>query len=309
MNSCKRFLLVSLVTVISLVAIDFVVGKIGDYAMTKIPDHSGHFAKDNYRLNRMTDDIAILGSSRGAHHYVSSMLSDSINRYTGKSYSLYNAAIPSKYINSNSCAAESIMGRYSPRLIIFEVSQREFNGEKALADMEYSIAHYHTNPYVRKYLDNLGVRERIKCASNMFRYNTKLLRIASAFFTQPTEINGYEPLFATMPNPENRDPIQTLMPEDADGYTVDNFVCVLETARIKKIPLVVVSSPRYYPSDNNDYLEELCTQHQIPYIDMFNLDFFNEHPEYFKDWGHLNDEGAHLYTAQFFEKLKPFLPE
>ena len=309
MNSRRRFLLIVLITVTSLMVIDFVVGKAGDYAMTKIPDYSGHFAKDNFRLNRMTDDIVILGSSRGDHHYVSSMLSDSINRYTGKSYSLYNAAIPSKYINCNSCAAESIMGRYSPRLIIFEVSQREFDGEKALADMEYSIVHYHSNPYVRKYLDNLGLKERIKCASNLFRYNTKLLRIASAFTTPASNTDGYEPLYAKMPITDNRDPKQMLLPEEADDYTIDNFIRVLKTAKGKNIPLVVVSSPRYFPSDNNDYLEEFCTQYQIPYIDLFNLDYFNEHPEFFKDWGHLNDAGAHLYTALFFERIKPYLPE
>ena len=309
MNSCRRFLLIGLIAVVSLLAIDFIVGKAGDYVMTKIPDFSGHFAKDNYRLNRLTSDIVILGSSRGAHHYVSEMLSDSIQSYTGKSYSLYNAAIPSKYINSNSCAAESIMGRYSPRLLIFEVSQREFDGDKALADMEYSVVHYHSNPFVRKYLDDLGLKERIKCSSNLFRYNLKLMRIASAFVTAPTSIGGYEPLYATMPINEYRDQTKTVSPDEADEYTVKNFVRVLKTAREKNIHLVVVTSPRYYPSDNNDYLKELCAQNQIPYIELYDLDEYNAHPEYFKDWSHLNDTGAHLYTAQFFEKLKPFLPE
>ena len=31
------------------------------------------------------------------------------------------------------------------------------------------------------------------------------------------------------------------------------------------------------------------------------------HPEFFKDASHLNDDGAHVYTAMFFEELKPYL--
>lgn len=40
---------------------------------------------------------------------------------------------------------------------------------------------------------------------------------------------------------------------------------------------------------------------------MYDINTFNDHPEFFKDVSHLNDDGAHIYTALFFEKLKPYL--
>lgn len=92
-----------------MVLVDIVVGKAGDYVMTILPADSGpsgQISKDNYRLNHVMTDVVIIGSSRGSHHYVSEMLRDSINQYTGVEYSIYNCAIDGKFINSNSCAAE-----------------------------------------------------------------------------------------------------------------------------------------------------------------------------------------------------------
>ena len=108
----NRYLIVSAIIVaVSLLVIDITIGIAGDYTMTIIPDFSGQLSKDNYRLNRVKTDVIIVGSSRGCHHYVSTMLKDSINQYTGKQYSLYNGAIRGKCINSNSCSVESIMDR------------------------------------------------------------------------------------------------------------------------------------------------------------------------------------------------------
>lgn len=152
-------------------------------------------AKDNYRLNRVTTDIIIVGSSRGSHHYVTTMLRDSINSYTGYQYSLYNGAIDGKFINSNSCSAESIMDRYKPRLLIFEVSESELSGSRSVSDMEFAAVNYNNNQFVKKYLDDLGWKERIKIASNMFRYNQKVLRVVSSFIQKGGGETGYEPLY------------------------------------------------------------------------------------------------------------------
>jgi hypothetical protein len=73
------------------------------------------------------------------------------------------------------------------------------------------------------------------------------------------------------------------------------------------INLVVVSSPRFRPIDNNYFLKELCKKHNITYIDLYDLDLFNENPDLFQDKAHLNHDGALIYTKLFFENLKPYL--
>lgn len=302
----NRYLIVSAIIVaVSLLVIDITIGIAGDYTMTIIPDFSGQLSKDNYRLNRVKTDVIIVGSSRGCHHYVSTMLKDSINQYTGKQYSLYNGAIRGKFINSNSCSVESIMDRYHPKLIVFDVSEFELDGANSRHDMEFSAPHYKSNRYVRRYLDDLGWKEKVKLRSNMYRYNTKLLRIVSSFISKGEE-TGYDPLYGTMKVLPVKN-TSSLPQKEFDEYTIKNFTRVLETAQNKGILLVIASSPYYHPHDNNEHLAGICKRFNTPYIDMYNMDTFNNHPEYFQDEGHLNDKGAHLFTGLFFANLKPYI--
>lgn len=305
----KQLVFSFIIVLASLVAIDVIVGMVGDYAVTKIPNYagaSGQISKDNYRLNRLATDIVIIGSSRGSHHYVSTMLRDSINNYTGGDYTLFNGAIDGKFINSNSCAAESIMDRYTPKLLVFEVSEGELSGAQAERDLEFAAVNYNNNRFVKQYLDGLGWKERIKVSSNMFRYNRKLANIAASFIRK-TEGTGYEPLYKKMTVLPQVDSSKKTAPRNIDDYSLNNFTRVLLTAHTKGILLVIATSPRFSPTDNNRFLAELCQEYSIPYIELYNLDLFNAHPEYFQDAGHLNDDGAHVYTEVFFEALKPYL--
>lgn len=305
MRDKKYFILVSTTVIISLIMVDFAIGFIGDYAMRKIPDYSDQLAKDNFRLNRVTTDIIVLGSSRGAHHYVSTELQDSINNYTGGKYTIYNGSIDGKFINSNSCAAESIMDRCSPNLLIFEVTESELSGRKAIRDMEFAAVNKNNNKTVERYINNLGWKEQVKTSINMFRYNQQLLRIASSFFVKG-DTTGYEPLYNKMKAGKLEEK-EVTSHRIIDEYSLDNFKRVLKTSREKGIRLVIVSSPYYKPKDNNNYLAQLCEEFDTPYIELYNNSFFNDHPELFHDIDHLNDDGAHIFTNLLFEKLKPYL--
>lgn len=294
---------ISLVIVVSaIIAVDASVGIIGDCAMRNMPSFSGQLAKNNYRLNRVESDILIIGSSRGAHHYVTTQLCDSVNNVTGKNYTAYNSSIDGNFINSNCCAAEAVMERYSPKLLILEVSEWELSGGQAVRDMEFTAGNYKNNKVVKKYLDNLGWKERVKMKSSMYRFNQKALRIASSYIQKGDE-TGYEPLFQTM----TTIPEIVSEPHNRDEYSLANFKRVLSTAKDKHINLIVVSSPSFRPVDNNEFLSELCESYSIPYINCYNLDLFNNKPELFKDFDHLNDDGAHIYTAMFFDKIKSYL--
>ena len=222
----------------------------------------------------------------------------------GGTYSLYNGGIDGRYVNYNCCTAESIMERYSPRMIIFEVSESELTGTDVLSEMDLIFPLYTTNRYVKQYVDALGWKQKIKCASNLYRYNDIMLRIASSFFAS-ADSTGYEPLYKEM----------TVIPEfhaeasthDLNDYSTNNLSRVMEKAQEKGIQMIVVSSPRFRPSNDNRRLADLCAKYEVPYIDLYNLELFNSHPEYFQDQGHINDKGAHIYTSIFFEHLKPYL--
>ena len=304
-----RFGISLAIVVALLIVVDLLVGFVADKIVDKMPNYSGQIAKDNYRLHRLETDIVILGSSRGSHHYVTALLSDSIDSYKGKHYSIYNAAIDGKFANSNSCAAEMIISRYKPKLVIIDISERQLVSEDIATDIKFSSPFYKKDSIVRKYLDNIGFEERMLMQSSLYRYNGKVLRIASSFLRNKPVDDGYLPLYGSTIDTSkyNKPIIKNTETRTLNQYSETNFRCVLKKYTSEGVPLIIACSPHFRPSDNNDKLRDLCNEYDVPFIELYDLQYFNTQPELFKDATHLNDDGAHAYTKIFFEKLKPYL--
>lgn len=305
-NDSTRFWITILVVLVILLIIDVTVGLVCDKVMDKLPNYSGDFAQNNYRLHRLETDIVIIGSSRGGHHYVVQQLSDSIEAYYGERKTIYNAGIDGVFALSNCCAAEVILARYSPQLVIFDLPENQLRGDR-IADIESLSPYYWKDSIAHRYLDNTSLKEKMLMKSSLYRYNRKLLRIVSSFLHHVPENDGYKPIYGTTIDTLKNNQKEETLPS-LNEYKKSNFENVLRKYASSNVPLVIVSSPWYRPSDNNQQLTELCQKYGIPFIDIYDTPYFNMHPELFKDGAHLNDDGAHIFTAMFFEQLKPYLP-
>ena len=305
-TTLKRTIVGILVVILSLAIVDFCVGLVGNQLMKMVPDYSiQNVVKDNFCLNRVDADIVIIGSSRGQNAYVPAMLRDSINQYVGRNYSLYNGAIEGKTVYASSCTIESILARYSPKLIVFDITQRECSGARK-KEMDYSIVNYHNNEYVKQYVDRLGVRERLLAQSNLYRYNRKLIGILASF-SQSGSKDGYRPKYNKMTEDSTADMTIIKTAKPMDDYCVKSIERVMMSAKDKGVLLIMAFSPMLLPDDRNDDLLELCSRYDTPCVDYYDFETFNLHPEYFNDPIHLNDDGAHLYSKMFFEEIKPYL--
>ena len=121
-------------------------------------------------------------------------------------------------------------------------------------------------------------------------------------------LNGYVPLDAKMTAADAEREIASLQaPSPPDARIVGNFSRMLAAANAKGVPIVVVSSPGFHSRQEQGTLDSLCRDAGVPYIDMFGMELFDEHPEWFADVYHLNDDGARVFTALFFERLRPIL--
>jgi len=299
-----------LIAIAMLVAVDITVGVVSDRLMDKLPDFSGDLAKDNYRLRRLETDVVIIGSSRGSGHYVTSLLSDSLDAYYGEHLSIYNASIAGKRANSNSCAAEVLIERYRPQLVIYDIFEKMICDPR-VDDIEFSAPYYWKDTIVRRYLDDIGLRERILMKSSLYRYNGKLFRIASTISNPEAPNDGYEPNFGhhrdLTKNVDNDEEEISMPTEELDSYVLKHFEDVLRKYSSEKIPLVIVCSPRFCPKDNNKRLAAICDQYGVPFLDFYDTPYFNDHPELFRDGKHMNDDGAHVFSAMLIERLKPYL--
>ena len=306
----KKFLIATAIVVVSVCIIDKAVGILGNHSMRLIPDFSGHLAKDNFTMNRLTDvDVLIVGSSRASHHYDAQLLIDSINNYTQSSYSIYNAGIDGNFLNHNACRLESILDRYQPKLVIFEIGESELSesGGGIQSSISQMAPYYQLSKQAAAYLNRVDWKTRIQLQSAMYRFNNKPLRILSSFLIPSVANNGYDPLYGELTHHTVHE--NTTSAIALSTYSLQSLTQVFDKCKALGVILLITSSPRYQASDNNNRLARICHEADIPYIELYNEEIFNAHSEYFKDAAHLNDTGAKVFTAMMFERLKPFITQ
>ena len=137
----------------------------------------------------------------------------------------------------------------------------------------------------------------------MYRYNQKLIQIISLFLKNPSVSDGYIPLQGSKLITTNTvSEVQIV-----DNYTIQHFRSTLKRVKNLMIPIIVVGSPCYNPRDNNEIVSGLCEECGVLYADLYSIEEFNEHEDWFYDEKHLNDLGARVFSSRLFGVLKPLL--
>ena len=119
------------------------------------------------------------------------------------------------------------------------------------------------------------------------------------------DIQGYVPLYGRWTNPvdsvvDNRD-------EDIDKYGFSLLDDILNESIKEKFKIVCVVSPafeRVGGSRTVDIVSRLCKEKEILFYSYLNDTLFLDHPGWFQDKGHLNDEGARVFSKLLVSDLK-----
>ena len=306
-NDIKKLITSIIILSVCFILIDVLVGHIGEIALKKLPAFGSEICKINYRLNKVKTDMIIVGSSRAMNHYNTQILADSINSYLGSKYTFYNAGIGGNFVDCNACTFESILNRYKPRLIIFETNLLEIKNIDWVKRMRRYETFYKNNSIVKDYLNRLGWNERIRVIINMHRFNSKAVMIVDNLRHTKKANTGYSPLYRIMNPADLKKEDDSYLYNNANDFSINNLTRMISLCKEMNVKLIISTSPRYNPNNNNELIHSLCNKLNTPYIELYNTDYFNSHPELFYDKNHLNDNGATIYTQMFFEHLKPHL--
>lgn len=299
-----RFGVAVLIVLASVAVVDVAVGKVMDWMLPQI-SNQGDTGKTYYSLNDVNTPVVIVGSSRAAHHYVTEMIEDSLHMPA------YNVARDGCFFSYNCCVINSILDRYTPKLIIWE------NGTEYLYDdmddpLESLYPYYDSNTWVNKTIkEELPFTEYARLNSNIYQYNSIAHRILMRYrgrhsFSDGT-IKGYLPLA-----PKQLRKQLELRKEELESTTlsetkIERFRSTLERAQKIGVRIVVVDSPKYKLRNTENLsaskMQELCEQYGALYLDNSQLSFFLEHPELFNDATHMNDDGAKIYTELFLKQI------
>ena len=109
-----RFCVSALALLVLVFAIDRILGILLDNMLPQI-SNQGDSGKTYFSLYEVKTPIVIVGSSRAAHHYVTEMIEDSLKSPA------YNVARDGCFFSYNCCVINSILDRYTPELIIWEI--------------------------------------------------------------------------------------------------------------------------------------------------------------------------------------------
>ena len=300
----KKILFSFLICLAGLFIVDRCVGWGLSQVKSRVRSITGEASKIIYTLSECDQDIVILGSSRASHGFIPDSIikwssKDSINTLTA-----FNGAVDNQGVLCQICMAESILSRHEPKLLIIDVYDDEFRwGDQMRTRLERFAHFYDEDETIRAYLDDLGLAERIKMQSRMYRYNHKIFGLVSGFLDKTPLFDGYFPLH-TVYSPVPGDSLNYIAGDiPVDDYTLDRFRAFLQKVQDRQYPVMIVSSPTYYDYESAQILSGVCDEYGVPYYDFSSHPLFRHDERFFKDPIHLNHQGAVAFTKEFCDTV------
>ena len=264
----------------------------------------GIFHRQQYVLNESKDDIIILGSSRVSHHYVPSVISDSVGM------SCYNAGSEGMCIYYHYAMLAGMIERgHCPKVVVYDVMNfdtKEHPGPTFTLDaaLDRLSPHYGEFACVDSLFEYKGWKEKLKLFFLSYRYNSKLVQSIKCNFIPLPENNGYEAVTGRL-----RDDIE-FRHEDYDDCALDSLKLVymqklVGLAKQHHIRMFFALSPYFEdnPSKAYDAAKEIAQRNDVEVIDCYNEPALMKR-EYFRDQMHLNKKGAYVWSAYFAQNLK-----
>jgi hypothetical protein len=254
-------------------------------------------------------DIAIFGSSRAVHHYDTRVLSTRLNM------SAYNAGCNGQELYYVRGVVDLSLKRNKPLLAIINIDATGFSGASKDLSRAMSLAPYMgESDVIREMLCSRGTFESLKFVSLAYRFNSKPLAIVKNLFAKDRTVNGFDPLYGVF-DPEKVIGVnheKTIGNLKADPAMISLLKKIILQLREAGVHTVLVHSPRWTRSGVVEpklkpvlqKVIKLAEEEQVPFlaVTLENTPVFQS-SEFFKDAGHLNAEGARLFSEILAAKL------
>jgi len=274
-----------------------------------------------YAFRDCKADILIFGNSRAQHHYDSRLISDSLKM------SCYNAGQDGGHsVLMQYAQIKVLTNRYSPEIIILEFDPVNIVNTAGSYDrLSVLLPYYSEYSELRTIILLRGPYERVKLLSAIYPFNSNVINIirfnTNTHVARKQDIDGYVPIKDKIMNigmlerkPETDREDEILSQSVADTNMVEALKNIIVLCKEKNVSLFIVSSPIFHipnekpgsPSPAAKTALEIFRQNNVNFLDFSSDSTFTGHLEWFSDRGHLNDEGAKIFTDRLIEKLKNY---
>lgn len=291
------------VSFVSVLAVLWAVDRTGGLLMGQCMTHTN--AKPEVKLEHMVkevdDDIVLMGTSRCDCHYVPSILMDSLHT------SVYNGGISdSENIFSHYILLNLMLAHHTPKVVCLELMAKDFSiSDAPFSKISFFAPYININDRADSVFMEAGSYWKYK-VSHLYRFNSKGVEAIGGLLTnhRDEEDHGFFPLERTQSAPPAFGKETPL--DGVDSLKLSYVKRFIDVCGQNGIRLIFMISPRYASVDPGHYdpLKKIAKENGVPFMDYHTKGLFFDHPEYFRDSGHLWLEGAMAYTAIFASDLK-----
>jgi hypothetical protein len=263
--------------------------------------YGGNSGAQINHIIRTKYDAYIFGASRASHHYDPSIIEDKLG------LSCFNAGDDGKNATYQLGILQMLLKKHTPKLIVYEIGDLTPSLDGGTVDL---YPYYYRNEDIKNILETRDKWAVVKFVFPLYAYNRKFLTISKGFFksSQPYE-TGFRPLVGEMHQGEiiriSESLRQSSSIKDVDPYAVASLRSFVHECRERGIDLIFSYSPSYVPSEPTgmDVVRLIAMDSDIPLVLNGENNQFNLNPKLFKDAGHLNANGARLFTQLFVDSL------
>ena len=296
----KKFVINILIFFGIVAAIDFAAGKMFWHIQANLA--GGRTGAEYYACKESNEDVIIMGSSRAMHHYVPSIIEDSLGM------SCYNAGQDGNGIIMQYGRWKMISEKYTPKMVIYDVTpgfDLSVNDNMAYIDR---LKPFCDDKEVKDYVADVFPMERLKLTSKMYCYNYKFIEMLSDCLRSENDNRGYFPEYGQV-RPEAVEKLKDSKPQQIqlDEVKLHYLEALAMECREKNVKLVFSVSPwlkggNVYSEETFAPVAEIAKRYDATF-EYFNAGSLSDNEKLFKDTYHLNDEGARAFTTELVREL------
>ncbi len=298
-SDMKKFLINIAIFFAIVAVVDFSLGKVFHYLQAR---GGGRTGAEYYACKESNEDVIILGSSRAMHHYVPSIIEDSLEM------SCYNAGQDGNGIIMQYGRWKMISERYAPKIVIYDVTP-EFdlleNDNMAYIDR---LKPFCNDVEVKQYVSSIFPFERLKLISNMYCFNYKFIEMLSDCFLSKNNNKGYFPEYGQVKLAaiEKLKKTKQTNPIKLDEVKLLYLESLARECKEQNVKLVFSVSPwlkgGIFSKGTFASVAEIAKRNGASFC-YFNDGVLSSDENIFKDTYHLNDKGARLFTTDLIDKI------
>ena len=289
---------------IGLAVVDLAVGFVYKPIWANEPDAGVNHSNLKQSLFNKKADILVLGASKANHHYIT----DSLEYRFGMS--VFNAGLDGDNIVTSRVQFDALKDKCPPKMVILDLSGGQMAGKWDNMFLSHKVYYGLESHYTHVANQFISIENRVKLLSSLYKLNEELPDIVLSYLKGNRGCNGFIPLVGSNEGISHRvkDAKEPYVMGDVQRNNLDYIV---KYCKENKITLIVIYSPSLntYINGNTQTFEVYCREQEIPFFNYESDTVYTNHPEFFKDYNHLNIIGAQVFTSDVIKRIKNYLGE